>query len=212
MNYVAVNHHEGSDMIPVFNNLVLVSEIRTFEVQQIDYKDRFSVFSTLRDEGMNYEDNNISQVVEQFNEVKTTTEKLKFLVKYTTETPGVTERDIKTFISMIPGKYGDYYYLLGPDRIKANSYHESELRKEWIKMHSEVKVEDEMISEIYNTFSVSKKYGKAEIKQTLRTIYEKFNFEKTAKASDLSEYFIIKSTTLQTSGKWVNGFEILGKR
>ena len=211
-DYVSVNHHAGKSLKPVFNNLVLVSEMRTFEVQQIDYKDRFSVFSTLRDEGMNYEDNNISQVVEQFNEVKTTTEKLKFLVKYTTETPGVTERDIKTFISMIPGKYGDYYYLLGPDRIKANSYHESELRKEWIKMHSEVKVEDEMISEIYSTFSVSKKYGKAEIKQILKEIYGRYNFERTAKASDLGEYFIIKGIKLLDSGKWVHGFEILGKR
>lgn len=211
-DYVSVNHHAGKSLKPVFNNLVLVSEMRTFEVQQIDYKDRFSVFSTLRDEGMNYEDNNISKVVEQFNEVKTTTEKLKFLVKYTTETPGVTERDIKTFISMIPGKYGDYYYLLGPDRIKANSYHESELRKEWIKMHSEVKVEDEMISEIYSTFSVSKKYGKSEIKQTLKMIYGRYNFERTAKASDLSEYFIIKGIKLLDSGKWVHGFEILGKR
>jgi len=211
-DYVSVNHHAGKSLKPVFNNLVLVSEMRTFEVQQIDYKDRFSVFSTLRDEGMNYEDNNISQVVEQFNEVKTTTEKLKFLVKYTTETSGVTERDIKTFISMIPGKYGDYYYLLGPDRIKANSYHESELRKEWIKMHSEVKVEDEMISEIYSTFSVSKKYGKSEIKQILKEIYGRYNFERTAKASDLSEYFIIKGIKLLDSGKWIHGFEILGKR
>ena len=69
-----------------------------------------------------------------------------------------------------------------------------------------------MISEIYSTFSVSKKYGKAEIKQILKEIYGRYNFERTAKASDLSEYFIIKGIKLLDSGKWIHGFEILGKR
>ena len=44
-NYIAVNTHAGKDLLPVFNNLVMISEIRAFQIQQIDYKDRFTVFS-----------------------------------------------------------------------------------------------------------------------------------------------------------------------
>lgn len=46
-NYIAVNEHQGGTLIPVLNNLVLVNEIRAFRIQQIDYKDRFTVFSTI---------------------------------------------------------------------------------------------------------------------------------------------------------------------
>ena len=46
-NYVAVNEHSGSVLVPVINNLVLVNEIRAFRIQQYDYKDRFTVFSSV---------------------------------------------------------------------------------------------------------------------------------------------------------------------
>ena len=212
MNYVAVNHHEGSDMIPVFNNLVLVSEIRTFEVQQIDYKDRFSVFSTIQEEGINSIEDKIYDYVYEFGEITNTVDRLKYIVRFTTETPGITKENINSFFSLIPDKYGEYYYLLGPDRIKANNYRETNLRREWLKIHSEVKVEDTMITQIYDTFKISEKYSKASIKSTLKEIYERFDFSKTAKASDLTEYFVLKTIKLLESGKWVNGFEILGKR
>ena len=51
-NYVAVNkiiNSQTGDVIlkPVINKLVLVNEIRAFQIQQVDYKDRFSVFSSV---------------------------------------------------------------------------------------------------------------------------------------------------------------------
>ena len=47
-DYVAVNRHGGNVLIPCLNKLVLISEERAFDIQQIDYKDRFSVFNTIR--------------------------------------------------------------------------------------------------------------------------------------------------------------------
>lgn len=50
-DYVSVNKIHTSDgniiLKPVPNNLVLVNEIRAFKIQQIDYKNRFTVFSTV---------------------------------------------------------------------------------------------------------------------------------------------------------------------
>lgn len=102
--------------------------------------------------------------------------------------------------------------MLGPDRIQANGYLETRLKKEWIKKHSEVVPEEEMISTIYSTFKVGEKYSKSGIKASLKDIYNKYNYQKTAKASDLEEYFVLKSTSALNNGKWVHGFEILGKR
>ena len=212
-DYVAVNHHTGSDLKPVFNNLVLVSEIRTFEVQQIDYKDRFSVFNSLKEkefDGGNLE--NVDKEVAEFEAIGNVRDKLKYLVKFTTETPGITKQKINNFLAQIPEKYERYYSILGPDRIKANGYLEADLRKEWIKTNTEVKIDEEMISRIYSTFQIGEKYGKASIKSTLKNIYSEFKFEKTAKASDLSNYFVLRTSQLKENGSWVNGFEILGKR
>lgn len=52
-NYVAVNKVINSQtgnviLKPVTNKLVLVNEIRAFQIQQVDYRDRFSVFSSIR--------------------------------------------------------------------------------------------------------------------------------------------------------------------
>ena len=46
-NYVSVNTHGGGDLIPVFNNLVMINDMRSYEIQQVDYKDRFRVFNAL---------------------------------------------------------------------------------------------------------------------------------------------------------------------
>ena len=69
-----------------------------------------------------------------------------------------------------------------------------------------------MISKIYSTFRVGEKYSKSSIKSTLKKIYQDYNFDKTAKASDLSDYFVLKTTSAKENSKWVQGFEILGKR
>lgn len=154
----------------------------------------------------------ISDVLKEFNNLGKTRDKLKFLVKYTTETPGVTKQNINSFLAQIPDKYGDYYRLLGPDRIKANGYLEADLRKEWIKLHSEIKIEDGMISRIFGSFSKGERYSNKEIKETLKNIYSEFSHSKTAKASDLTDYFVVKDVVFQKDSKWVHGFEILGKR
>ena len=211
-DYVAVNRHAGSDLKPEFNNLVLVSEIRAFEVQQIDYKDRFSVFAAVQEEGLGEYNEIAREAVDIFTNESKISEKLRYLVKFTTETPGVTENDINYFFSGIPSRYYDYYKLLGPDRIRANSYQESKIKQEWLKIHSGEFVNDKMVEEIYKTFSVGNKYSKSYIKETLKNIYSTYNYQKTAKASDLEEYSVLKSIKLQEDGKWVHGFEILGKR
>ena len=46
-DFIAVNTHNGSDLLPVFNKLVMLSEKRAFDIQQLDYKDRFSVFNSI---------------------------------------------------------------------------------------------------------------------------------------------------------------------
>jgi len=207
-DYIAVNKHFGSDLKPEFNNLVLVSEMRAFEIQQTDYKDRFSVFNALKNGG--YIDNNdrSEECFRRFESLTTSTDKLKYLVwVYESE----TENTVKLFLELIPGKYKDYFKLLGPDRIKANGYKEANLKREWTNLHSEVK-NKEVFERINEIFKVGDKYSNSNAKVILGNLYSEVGVKKTAKASDLEEYFVLKTTKVQESGQWMNGFEILSKK
>lgn len=155
---------------------------------------------------------NVDKEVAEFEAIGNVRDKLKYLVKFTTETPGITKQKINNFLAQIPEKYERYYSILGPDRIKANGYHESYLKKEWIKENSEANIDNGMIEKIYCTFEVGKKYSKAKIKTTLKDIYSNFEFEGVAKASDLTNYFVMKDVKFVEDKKTVHGFEILGKR
>ena len=61
-------------------------------------------------------------------------------------------------------------------------------------------------------FRIGCKYSKSGIKESLKVLYQELNYKKTAKATDLEIIYVMKAIKVQEDGKWVNGFEILGKR
>ena len=199
------------DLIPEFNNLMMISDMRAFEVQQIDYKDRFTVFSAVDNSGIEGATPKSQELMEKFNHFGDTTSKLKMLVEISGDET-LTKRDINSFLEMIPPKYKDYYTIVGPDIIRACGCFECEVKKRWRK---EVKGDDyneQVISRMGDLFRIGCKYSKSGIKESLKELYQELNYKKTAKATDLEIIYIMKAIKVQEDGKWVNGFEILGKR
>jgi len=208
-NYVAVNEHAGNTLIPVFNNLMMVSEMRAFEVQQIDYADRFTVFNAIGErqvEGVKLE---IQKKAIKFNGIKNSIDKLKMMVELSEELDEVEMIDFLNLI--IPERFKDYYIEMGPDRIKASGYREDKLKAEWNKLHyKELGVSEDLVDEIYDYFKLGQRYTNSEIKTKLKEFYQKHGYQKTAKASDLEEYFWLKKVYISSIKK--NGFEITGKK
>jgi hypothetical protein len=215
-DYVSINvimdweTKEVKDLIPEFNELMMISDMRAFEVQQEDYADRFTVFSAIIENGSleHTVTEKACELAEKFLEMGDTTEKLKMLVDLE-NVEGITEKDISSFLELIPPKFKEYYVIMGPKFIYAFSCKEADIKREWAKLKSNEGVKDDVSSEIYKMFEVGKRYVKADIKETLKELYQKHGYQKTAKASDLEEYFELKK--IYTSDK-KNGFEILGKR
>ena len=191
---------------PVFNKLVLITEERAFELQQEDYADRFSVFSATQLEGMESIEREVEKKIEEFNGIKRVNDRLKFLIDYSKNT---TKENFENFLELVPGKYKDYYQIVGPDIITACSYAESEIKKRWMEKVSNSEVKDDVVSEIYKTFEVGKRYTKIDIKNILNNLYERLGYKKKAKATDLETYYLMKS--VYTSDK-KHGFELIGKR
>jgi hypothetical protein len=156
-------------------------------------------------------DSKIKNLVQEFISIKNNEIRLQFIVKL--EKENLTEEELISFFNHIPDKYGDYYNFLSFSGISACKYQEASIKRKIESIYINSDIEDKIKDEIYRLFTVGYRYSKSDIKSTLKNAYERIGYQKTAKASDLEEYFIVKDTKLQDdTKKWVNGFEILSKK
>ena len=203
-DYIAVNEHNGSDLIPVFNNLMMVSDMRSYEIQQIDYSDRFRVFNSLSDKIGNF--NQFTEIIRYIEKgFNTFEDKMKYIYSLDFES------DFMKLIldNLSDPSYSKYYYSISKERASALKYRKGNLEKEYSGNKS-INLES-IVEEIKSKFIPGERYSKSEIKEILRTIYETNGYNKTPKASDLEEYFEIKLCKVldKTTGKSDNGFSII---
>ena len=109
---------------------------------------------------------------------------------------------------MIPIEYQNYINILGFERIRALSYQEALILREIETLKNLSNVN------ITSIFTIGGKYSTIQIKSILGEFYKANNIYKTPKASDLDEYYIMKPVKVKNpdSGKWENGFEIIGEK
>jgi hypothetical protein len=128
------------------------------------------------------------------------------LLEYSEST---SKENLENFLELIPGKYKDYYTIVGPEIIKACGCDESKIKKKWREKLSNGEVKDDVDSEIYKMFKVGQRYTKSDIKDSLNNLYQRLGYQKKAKATDLELYYIM--IPILTSEKKA-GFELIGKR
>ena len=204
-DYIAVNEHSGKDLLPVFNNLMMVSDMRSYEIQQVDYADRFRVFNNFGDSIVGF-DLFIEIVHEIENEITSFVERMKFIYSFTFDS-----KFMKLILdNLTDPSFAKYYYTISKERASALKYQRGNLEKEYKSIKSFGFNQDNIINEIKGSFKEGKKYTKAEIKETLRSIYESNGWNKTPKANDLEQYFELKSCqiTNKETGKRDMAFEI----
>ena len=204
-NYVAVNEHGGNNLIPTLNNLVLIAERRAFDIQQVDYKDRFSVFNTIADEGMIPDKSlqRVEMIIKFFKESKDFPNKMKLLCE-----TNLTDLERGVLLDQLPLTYKNYYETIGPERCKALGYNKTDLEKEYSDLQFDM---SKLEVEIYKEFQIGNRYLRNIVKETLSTIYSSLGYNKTPKANDLEQYFEIKPCKVLNpeTNKREHGFEIL---
>ena len=203
--YVAVNKDQNGSLYPVFNKLVRISELRAFEIQQEDYADRFSVFNEL-DKVVGVENReNYLEFFSIYDTLKDRRSKLRYLVDY-----GLAGNDLTGILELIPERrLKDYITVLGLDQCKATSYSSTLLDK---RLNLLTFDKNSLKEKILSEFEVNKSYTKSSIKDKLGEIYKELGYKSKPKASDLGDYFDIKSCTMTVGDKRVNGFKIISKK
>ena len=211
-DYVAVNEYQGGVLIPVLNNLVLVNEIRAFQIQQYDYADRCSVFSTVHNK-LTPDDISNQKVVEFlriYKNLKTIYDKLKMLCEY-----GLSEVEIDIVLGQLndSDEVKSYYTILKPEKLK-NLYYNSTNIKKYLGI---VTFSPELlVNTIHQNFNQGEKYSLSNLKVKLGDLYSSISYTAVPKANDILNYFEVKEymTTEVVDGKKkrVRGYELLKRK
>lgn len=213
-DYVAVNKIElvnesGAKsfmLMPVKNNLVLVSEKRAFDIQQRDYSDRFSVFTSIENQisGAIESSEKLREFFAIYEKYTKVSDKLKYLCEY-------QDKDLIDLVLRQlsdSDKVKEMYTVIGPERCKADGYNITDLNKSLgvVSFSPEI-----LCKAIYFQFHEGDRYSLKDIKSLLTQIYSTISFKKTPKASDLESFFEIKIVNMKVEGKRVKGYELIKK-
>ena len=212
-DYIAVNkikdEHGNITLVPTINELVMVNEIRAFKIQQIDYKDRFTVFTTIhekltRDDIINKE---VSEFIRIYDSYKTRYDKLRCLCEY-----GLSKEAINIILGQISDsdEIKSYYTSLGPQKLKALGYNITRIKK---ALGIVVFSDELLIDSIYSNFKEGYKFSLVDIKTKLTSLYSSINYQSTPKATDIEKWFEVKECLIpiEVDGKKkrVRGYELL---
>lgn len=204
-DFVAVNRVKVGDktiLTPVFNNLVRISELRAYEIQQVDYSDRFTVFNELGKVGGVDDIEELEKFFKEYKMFKSRQDKLKYLCEYC-ERVGNT-----SILQHIEEKrFSDYINILGLDRCKSEWYNPFHLDKRLSIMSFE---DDKILEELKKEFIVGESYTNKAIKEMLSVIYKRLDYKASPKATDLEKFFKLKHCQMSYNGKRLHGFKILG--
>ena len=198
--------------IPVINDLVRVNEIRAFRIQQIDYKDRFTVFASISynmtpDDLINQE---VSEFLRIYSSLNTIFDKLKCLCEY-----NLSNEALKIILAQISDsdQVKSYYTTLGPQRLYELGYNITKIKKELGIVTFSM---DLLENKIYSEFHEGDKLALSYIKEKLSQLYTEINYIKTPKANDLMNWFEIKESKMRVNvegkSKVIRCYELLKSR
>ena len=210
-DYVAVNTHGGKDLVPTFNNLVMINDMRSYEIQQVDYKDRFRVFNAVGEQIKGVE--LVKKILEELDKQKFFSNKMKYL--YSIHMDEDIARQVLD--NIYDTRFAKYYWTIPANRAGSLNYQSGKLEEEYnLILHpedtgaKEFKIKGEVLSD----FSIGSRYSKSEAKEKLGKIYTDLGYNKTPKANDLEQYFELKECKVLNSetGKRDAGFEIIKQK
>ena len=194
---------------PVRNELVKVNEIRTFNIQQIDYRDRFAVFSAVNIKFYNVEDlKEVANFFNTYDSLTTLVGKLKLLCEC-----GLPQNIMDIIINQLQDSdhVKSYYTALGPDKLRRLGYNLTYIKKE---LGIITFTPDLLYSSVYSDFKIGDKLPLTVIKERLANIYNSINYKETPKATDIQNFFKTKKISSYEknsdgSRKKIHGLELL---
>ena len=211
-DYTGIDEKSGQLCI---NKLVYLAEKRAFELRSDVYKSDvfvYNEFARVDTSGISFDET--IQKREAINEVRAIFQskgsfenKMRVICSLLLDPKWYGKIHISD-LGWLPLNYRNCLNYLGPEKIRAKSYYEAELKREIQLM----KTGGDTIKLLFiDNFIVGNRYTLKEIKETVKFLYSSNNIYKTAKATDILEFFEVRECliTEKDSGKRVKGYEFL---
>lgn len=184
---------------PIYNNLVYLSELRAWELQNKIYDDDLSVLMVLDTVG---EVTTTTGFLDEMVSISFFEDRMKKIIEYV--------KDNLEDIDKLPDKYRVYFENIPLSVLETISLRKDDLdRRIRASQKNQYKETPEIIREVYKTFSEGNIYLNKEIKTLLSEIYGG-----TAKANDIKRYFEVTRTrvTNKETGKQDEGYKLTKKK
>lgn len=189
--------------------------IKTDPLVDRDLYSKYLEIVKSRETGIYCKDDIVNQEVSEFLGIYTglTTiyDKLKLLCEYELS---------QNAINIVLGQINDsdeiksYYLALGPKKLKALTYSKTYIKKELgiVTFSKEL-----LINTITLNFNPGEKYSLSDLKVKLGNLYNSINYDATPKASDIENYFDVKSVVMYEkkedgTRKQIRGYELLKRK
>ena len=207
-NYVAVNQVKNPDgsikLVPVLNKLVRVAELRSYEMQQVDYANRFTVFNEIGKVSNIGTAENYTEFFKEYEAMRDRRQRLKYVCEYY-----FNGGELEPLLDLLPDKrFKEYLTVLGPEKCRSFGYRLTSLNDTLSVRSFDVSTIEDKLFEV---FEVGKSYTNNYIKSTLNKIYKDLGYKVKAKATDLSKFFNTRGASVQDGDRRVHGLRILSK-
>jgi len=209
-DYISVvDDKQTNELKFVFNNYVMLNEIRAWEVQRSQYVNGTYVMGAI-DNAFALSTPAIQSLVQQFlSSFGGTFENKMAMYAGFLEAHPECKAELQGCVT-IPKAIKDYYNTFGYGRLKAMSWKEASIKQALsIGSSSTGDVKDV----IHKTFTEDW-YSLTEVKKMLQDIYDGYIPGKTAKATDLKSYFECKESKRMSpdTNKRENGYSLLATK
>lgn len=210
-DFVSISEKTGR---PVYNSLIDIADQRAWDVSQKDYQDSISVTKAIND--LKIYDVGVSEYVDEdekilkdfldnhFYKTGLFHEKMKLYCKFSDkykDNPYIMEG---IYHRVVDPRFLQYYRYYGTKGCSARKYRESDLYR---GLNDDSK-KNKLRELIYKKFDVGDRYLMSDLKTILKDFYSSLSISKTAKATDLGEYFELIRTHITIDGVSKSGFKL----
>ena len=208
-NYVAVNKVKNPDgsikLVPVLNKLVRIAELRSYEMQQVDYANRFSVLNELGKVSNIGTADRFTEFFKEYEKLKGRELKLKYVCEYY-----FNGGDLEPLLDLLPEKrFKEYLTVIGPEKCKACSYRLTSLNNILNVRSFDMSI---LEARVFEEFEEGQAYSNSFIKEKLNNLYKEVDYRTKAKATDITKFFETRGASVQEGDKRVHGIRLLSKK
>lgn len=186
----------------MFNDLVMLSEIRAWDIRKDGYRNLYVVIDQQKQSGMegkigtNSSNPDVLAFKADFESSHDTTKRIAAYAEFRQK-----HEELAGELDFLSSKYAEYWDALGYERLRMLGFQESKIKAVLAEPSPFDDKQEEVIRLVRKSITENKRYTSQDMKELLGGIYKKASYPHTAKATDISKYVSARTKQDSKTGK-----------